>query len=82
MYIEVWQCGRFVKPPETAEAVSDDRVDDFRQRVQRARIDKRLAIPALAALVECDASCLAAFEAGRGVIPDACRSRLISVLKL
>ncbi|MEC7000297.1 MAG: hypothetical protein VXX04_00515 [Actinomycetota bacterium] len=48
----------------------------LRERVQIARIDRRLSIVELAAMVQCDADHLAAFERGDGIMDTSTQGRL------
>ena len=48
----------------------------LRERVQIARIDRRLSIIELASLVQCDADQLAAFERGDGIMDTSTQARL------
>jgi ribosome-binding protein aMBF1 (putative translation factor) len=55
---------------------------NVRQDVQRARIAKRLSIPALATHIKCDVITLAAFERGDDILPEGVHKRLLKELGL
>ena len=57
-------------------------VTNVRQDVQRARIAKRLSIPALATQIKCDVITLAAFERGDDILPEGVHKRLLKELGL
>lgn len=56
--------------------------EEFRLRLQTARIDRRMSIAELAQRVRCDVETLSAFERGTEVIDADMQARLRSVLGL
>ena len=72
-YLPVWQTwdmlsGVPVAPCE-APTLCASSEEDVRRDIQRARVDKRLSIPVLAAQVGLDPTTLASFESGEEVLP-------------
>ena len=60
----------------------DASAESMRQKVQRARIERRMSIASLASEVMCTAETLAAFERGDGVLSSDVRARIFKLLKL
>jgi ribosome-binding protein aMBF1 (putative translation factor) len=57
-------------------------LQDVRQRVQTARIKRRLTVHELAQRVFCDADQIAAFERGEGILSDEIQKRVFEELHL
>jgi len=66
----------------TNDTVEQRSVQDLRERVQTARIERRMAISELAQRVKCDVETLAAFERGEEIVSEAVQKRLNEVLRL
>ena len=91
VYAPVWQTWTPVHTPSSRApsasgtdegAVSASGVASMRERMQIARIDRRLSIHELACRVKCDAATLAAFERGDEVIDDDLQRRIRTALAL
>lgn len=93
-YAPVWQTWNVVRasasvPSTEASAPADDVVMDrpsatssLRERMQIARIDRRMSIDDLSRLIECDTETLAAFERGDEVLSERLQSAIRRVLRL
>jgi len=96
-YARVWQTWELVCPQAQHDDASlstnnadvdsnptstSDSAASMRQKVQRARIEQRMSIAALAAEVMSTTETIAAFERGDGVLGTDVRARIFKVLKL
>lgn len=89
-YVPVWQtwnlirsCAKTNVAPNATDTSSNTAVApsrDLRERVQIARIQKRLTVHELAERVRCDVETFASFERGEGVVSNEVQQRLISEL--
>jgi len=91
-YAPVWQTWSVVRASVSstkASAPADDVVvgrpsaaSSLRERMQIARIDRRLSIDDLSRLIECDTETLAAFERGDEVLSERLQGAIRRVLRL
>lgn len=89
-YTQLWQTWSLVRPvvattPSTVRHERGNplvRPDELRMLVQKARVEQRWSVAALAARCECDVETLAAFERGDEVIHPSIQARLKAVLRL
>lgn len=85
-YVPVWQTWTLIRPISTAEIpitpMHSNRPHDVRQRVQTARIQRRLTIHELAQRVHCDPEQIAAFERGEEILSDDIQKSVFHELKL
>lgn len=82
---QVWTMTTATAPPptdETQRQVAVAQQEEMRERVQRARIARRLSIPALAKEVLCDPETIASFERGEEILPPDTRHRVLRHLEL
>lgn len=77
-----WRIVSTVAPAVAAGGGSQESNDDMRWRVQRARIERRLALHELASLVRCEATTLAAYERGDESLDARCLERVRATLNL
>lgn len=94
VYVPVWQTWNLVQhrpvvaPSDdstqvsTGSSVGKTHTQDIRERMQIARIQRRLTVHELATLVRCDVETLASFERGEGVVSDTVQERICSELRL
>lgn len=91
-YVPVWQTWTTVRAPTTSAPVdesastgqmsSKQHIAQLRERMQVARIDRRLSIEELSHAIECDAETLAAFERGEEVLSDSHQRAIRRLLNL
>ena len=84
-YVPVWQTWTLVRPVSTSETITsaiNRPLPDVRQRVQTARIQRRLTVHELARRVQCDPEQIAAFERGEEIVTDDVQKRVFLELKL
>lgn len=85
-YSLVWQTWDLVYVPhtnvDTGTTANTMVTQNLRHDVQRARIAKRLSIPALASKIQCDVATLADFERGDDILPKDVQTRLVRELGL
>lgn len=93
VYVPVWQTWNLINPRHMSSSSqtslisqSDEacitRIQGLRERMQIARIQKRLTIHELAQKVECDVEMLASFERGDGIVTDEIQGRIRSALQI
>ena len=89
VYKPVWQTWNLVRPQPRAMAAPTPAVDvpactrlDLRQRVQRARIERRWSVADLSEHATCDTETLAAFERGDEILAPEVQLRVRRVLGL
>ena len=87
-YQRVWQTWSFCVPHATetkvveAEFVVDESKSEMRHKVQKARIECRMALCDLAQQAKCDLETLAAYERGDDVLNGEIMARIMKILNL
>jgi ribosome-binding protein aMBF1 (putative translation factor) len=89
-YHEVWQTWTLVQRTPVVEEASSatsgpltsNPIVRMRERMQIARVRRRLSISELAARVDCDVHTLSGFERGDEVVDDVTQRRIAKILGL
>lgn len=79
---QTWDLIRNCEKSKTVEVEQEgggreSKNEDVRQRLQTARIERRISVSDLAGMIECDADALAAFERGERLLPPETMRRLV-----